>query len=568
MDGNDWRKEEIAMRRFVFLLFFLLPLQAWGATYYMRADGTAANKGAATGPCGAVGTAMNVTVHNGETFAAGDVINLCDDGGVFRGSLVTPSPGSEGSPITYVAAPGDTPIISYSGQLSGFSDQGGNIWRISDTTDPVQVWFAGTHGVQRDKVATLTQEYDWYWDGGNNYLSVYAASDPDSRYSIVEKSWEGVHSIVNKHSYITFDGIEVRRSGGAAIYAYADTSENLTGVTVRNSNLHDNWGDGVAIHNTNNSSCAYTASSIITDNNTIYNNGYYGVTYINCFTSGTISHNTVYSNGKRDWSGGSSGISVGTNHGTDDPMSNVIIEYNNVYKQEDNSGTGGEGMGIAIDNDSVGVIARYNKIHDNAGSGISVNLSSGSRVYYNLMYGNNTDNDNHAGGIQVLNSDDVDIFNNVFFKNAYSGAYIYDDDSSTNDIVLRNNIFSENGTYEIVVFPNATNKFSSNYNVIYHSSGGNFLRWSGSNYSFENWKSTSKQDSNSLSTDPSMTDPGNDDFTLQSSSHAINAGTEVSLTKDYRGNAVPYGSAPDMGSYEWRPIGKTPSPPLNIIISK
>lgn len=42
------------------------------------------------------------------------------------------------------------------------------------------------------------------------------------------------------------------------------------------------------------------------------------------------------------------------------------------------------------------------------------------------------------------------------------------------------------------------------------------------------------------------------DFRLESSSPAINAGTNVSLTTDYVGNHVPKGSSPDIGAYEYQ----------------
>lgn len=81
------------IKRLVLILFLvLLASLAWAATYYVRDDGTAANKVAASGPCGTVGNCMSIATHNGETFSGDDVIVLCDDGGVYRdqmGGLLT-----------------------------------------------------------------------------------------------------------------------------------------------------------------------------------------------------------------------------------------------------------------------------------------------------------------------------------------------------------------------------------------------------------------------------------------------------------------------------------------------
>ncbi|MCK5270354.1 MAG: hypothetical protein KAJ46_06200, partial [Sedimentisphaerales bacterium] len=42
-----------------------------------------------------------------------------------------------------------------------------------------------------------------------------------------------------------------------------------------------------------------------------------------------------------------------------------------------------------------------------------------------------------------------------------------------------------------------------------------------------------------------------DEFTLQNSSPAIDAGTDVGLTHDFAWNTVPYGVAPDIGAFEF-----------------
>ncbi len=89
------------------------------ATYYMRADGTAANKGAATSAASAA-TSMNMSVHNSETFSAGDVIVISDAGGVYRSQMTTPSSGTSGNSISYQAD--GSPRISGADAVSSWTE--------------------------------------------------------------------------------------------------------------------------------------------------------------------------------------------------------------------------------------------------------------------------------------------------------------------------------------------------------------------------------------------------------------------------------------------------------------
>jgi hypothetical protein len=97
------------MKKYLSLFLMCLILiagPAWSATYYMRGDGTAGDKSAATG-CGAASTAMaeDVLGWGGDVYSPGDIIYLCDNGGAFT-QLIVPSAG-----ITIESAPGHSASV-------------------------------------------------------------------------------------------------------------------------------------------------------------------------------------------------------------------------------------------------------------------------------------------------------------------------------------------------------------------------------------------------------------------------------------------------------------------------
>jgi len=89
------------------------------AEYYVRADGTAASKETATSGSDA-STAMSVATHNAQTYSPGDVIILCSDGGDFTATIIPPSSGSAGLPITYRPDTGQTVTVDATGKTRAF----------------------------------------------------------------------------------------------------------------------------------------------------------------------------------------------------------------------------------------------------------------------------------------------------------------------------------------------------------------------------------------------------------------------------------------------------------------
>jgi hypothetical protein len=91
------------------------------------------------------------------------------------------------------------------------------------------------------------------------------------------------------------------------------------------------------------------------------------------------------------------------------------------------------------------------------------------------------------------------------------------------------------------------------YNCYYNANSGNVFRWGGALQNWSAWRAA--RDNHSITADPKFVNGGGSyalatDFRLQAGSSAIGAGTNVGLTSDYAGTALPQGSAPDIGAYE------------------
>ncbi|MHC4714982.1 MAG: choice-of-anchor Q domain-containing protein, partial [Planctomycetota bacterium] len=104
--------------------------------------------------------------------------------------------------------------------------------------------------------------------------------------------------------------------------------------------------------------------------------------------------------------------------------------------------------------------------------------------------------------------------------------------------------------YTICIDQEAETDFESDYNVVMEYFG---LDEGAQTLTFAQWQARG-YDGNSLQASDTdlFTDPGNDDYTLKSTSPAKDAGTTRSeVTDDIVGTARPQGSAYDMGCYEY-----------------
>ena len=195
-----------------------------------------------------------------------------------------------------------------------------------------------------------------------------------------------------------------------------------------------------------------------------------------------------------------------------------------------------------------------NKIK-NCSNGIALNLLSGPldvqsdiTIAYNLIIETLKTTGNYSGrGINhgtavsgaVVNR--LKIYNNTFYSTSYissAGVHFASSGVTYNDLEIRNNIFYRQ--YNSVRFENNTVAgFDVTNNMFYLQTNA---------VSF-----VSATASDSVTIPRILADPAfrSGSLRLSSTSPAINAGTNVSLTTDYFGHRVPQNGTVDIGAHEY-----------------
>lgn len=491
-------------------------------------------------------------------------------------SLIPPSSGSSGEPITFTSyGEGADPIINGAIDITAAaykwtaSGSGSNEYycELTGGGDP-SISTVGDIVIMDD---TLLQEgtigglADHEWAYGNNdtlgYNTVYVrddSDDPDDSGVVIEASQNNQTVFIYNKDYITLDGLTIK--GGddwnilhhTANHLIVDNClshlgahgirmwGNCTYLTVSDSIFEYNYRSGISF---------VTGSSYqtITDNISRHNgvstaagdNAECGI--IGHGDNCTISGNTVHDNCHSVTQGQGHGIYISFASGS----SNNSIHNNTCYDNPN-------GSGIKIANPS-GINAYRNLCYDNYEAGIVVtgpdtHGSITCSVYYNICYGN------HRGfyqySIGAVSGFTLNVYNNIFYHNNnttqdgnISEIRFYDDCGNGTVNIKNNIVFGDNTRYEWEVVAQ-TGTFNVDYNCTRY---GDFY-YDGAVRNWAYWQGTAGFDVNGLNTDPLMIDPASDDFRLLMGSTCINAGTDVSLTTDYRGRSIRH--APDIGAHE------------------
>jgi hypothetical protein len=265
---------------------------------------------------------------------------------------------------------------------------------------------------------------------------------------------------------------------------------------------------------------------------------------------------------------------------------NITIQFCESYSNS--SGTGCDGLGFDLDGGVTNSLMQYNYSHDNDGAGYLLGQYDNARPWSNnVVRYNISENDGktNAGGITLFKGagttmNGVKIYNNTVYTSpsaanpAMAAFRILQWNTGITGAEVYNNIFQTTGGASLVDIPSGYSAYFAGN--LYWSSGGAFkIKYQGTTYSnLTTWRTaTGNEKSGSLTTgivaDPMLMGAGSGitvypnatsqlaSYKFAGASPAIDAGLNLATlfsinvgTRDYFGNAAPFGAASDIGACE------------------
>jgi hypothetical protein len=489
---------------------------AWGAIYYVSPKGSDNNNGLSRGlPWNSISKV------NSFHFRPGDSI-LFESGGVWRATLNPIYSGTKNHPITYGSyGSGDRPIIAGTDIASDWIIYSGNVWYKKNYSYKVNIaLFDQTLGHEQPSLNSLRNDQDWYWDSGTQRLYIYSSEDPDNRYKqpgieIGASRQNGIKIFDNTKStkYLNFDNLSIKHANDIGIELQGCNYINVSNCEVDTCgriNMFVYAINNLNIIKTASFGCLQQHGLYICSGNYIDPNG-------DKSSNIKISSSIFYSNKQN-------GIQINPNNGP--AISNFILTKSELYENN--------GHGILDEGTYKGEYS-YNLFYDNA--------QVQAFCHYNQIY-------HYTGDVAATN---IKIYNNIIGSiNTQSQYGLYISDYSFNCIVKNNIFYWGKGIFEVVRVDQQVPNITMDCNCYYCADPINKFKWGDNWYSsLSAWQAASRRDSHSLSSNPQFRNVSQYDFALLSTSPCIDKGVPVGLTQDHDDNPVPFGLAPDIGSFEY-----------------
>jgi hypothetical protein len=347
--------------------------------------------------------------------------------------------------------------------------------------------------------------------------------------------------VVTGMNYLNIQSLDVRNTNGNAIL-FDGWSPGWTGPNTGNSNITISGvtaqyagANGIKIDT---ATGAISANDVIQNCIAAYNltDGIEaGGNVQNILIQGNIVHNNA-TNPAVDFLAGIRVVDAEVADGSlPTTPTNVVVQNNLVYSNGIGT-TGNRGVGIHFDTLGAGAIMRYNVLHDNPLYGLLLEWTPGGVVEDNFAY------DNGVGAFLGRRNQGSMLFNNTLYNNAVN-IEVQGDGLTTpmsNNIIENNIIFG--GTKQLSATTGGENDGvnGSGNSYLYNDFGPattNFITWGlGNNLStYSTWETATGNCgtpgcSHSVESDPLFTNPAGSDFTLQSTSPAINGGVNLGST--------------------------------------
>jgi hypothetical protein len=220
------------------LLLGVFSMKAEATTYYVSSS-TGSDSASGT----SAATAWQTVAHvNGQTFLPGDSI-LFKRGDIWNESLVPPSSGSSGNPITFDAfGTGAPPNLTgyFAVPPASWIFVTGNAWKAPVPATYTTINFCLFGSIWGQKVAAttnLTAQWDFYLASG--YVYVYSVGSPATYYSepIVPMALSNVPLInVNGMSWLTFQHFLVNWFDQYGVYVQG-TSDHLVFANMESDSM-------------------------------------------------------------------------------------------------------------------------------------------------------------------------------------------------------------------------------------------------------------------------------------------------------------------------------------------